>query len=160
MTTETLPIPRQPTAAHLPLPGEYGTGADRCIAELAATVGGLTTYRRRLACAAGRLTVADGPAGSVLRVEAGGRYGAVAFESAAITPAAGGRLAVAGDLRLRDGALRAVLDARVTRREDHRLTLLGLAWLDYGLVREVCGLRLPRLVPCEDVRLLIAADFS
>jgi hypothetical protein len=170
MTTDTLPIPRQPTTSHLPLAGDYTTGSDRCVVELAGTIGGLTMLRHRLTPVTGHLTVGQDPAESALRVEAGttapagrhrgDRYGAVRFASTGITPVAPDRLAVHCDLSLRDGTVRTSLDARVVRREDDRLLLLGMAWLNYWTVRDVCGFRLPRLVPAEDIRFLIAADFT
>ncbi|WP_405868625.1 MULTISPECIES: hypothetical protein [unclassified Streptomyces] len=168
MTTETVPTavlpPPRPGPAWLPDPGTYGAAPDRCITELTARFGPLTTLRRRLTALAADLTVAPEPEDCVLSLELAGRVlrgRVLTFVSTSITPEAdGSRLRVLGELALADAPAPAALTLRVVDRAADRLLALGTLGLPYGPVRRTTGLTLPRTRPADRIRLLVAAEFT
>ncbi|MHC3467389.1 hypothetical protein ACYF6T_01615 [Streptomyces sp. 7R007] len=164
MTAETLPVPTLPGPAWLPGPGTYTTAPDRCITELTARLGPLTTLRRRLTPVDASLTVAPAPEDCVLSLELGGRVlggRSLTFVSTALKPAADGtRIHASGELALGDASVPAPLVLRVVERAEALLLVLGTIRLPYRPVRRTLGLALPRTRPADRIRLLVAAEFA
>ncbi|MCX4884203.1 hypothetical protein [Streptomyces sp. NBC_00847] len=168
MTTETLPTatlpPPRPGPDWLPTPGTYSAAPDRCIVELSARLGPLTTLRRRLTALDATLTVAPDPDDCVLKLELAGRTlngRVLTFVSTSLTPTdEATRLHVPGELALAGDPATAVLGFRVVERTADRLLLLGTLRLPYRALRRTTGLTLPRTRPAAGIRLLVAAEFT
>lgn len=169
MTTDTLPTaplpPPAPGPSWLPRPGVYTATADRCIVELSARLGPLTTLRRRLTADDATLAVTPEPEGCELSLALTGRPlgdSALALVSTALTPDADGtRLHVTGELAAPHGrSVPVTLVLRVVDRSDDHLLVLGTLRLPYGPLRRATGLTLPRTRPADRVRLLVAAEFT
>ena len=184
MTDETLVLPpRPPRAAALPDPGTYRARPGRCVFEICAALGPLTTLRGRFAVLDSRLVIDPEESRTHLTVEASaaslrttrplatrrliGRRGLAArqhrtlrFESAGLET--GGdpeRLNAPGTLYLRDAPVPVTLSTRVVGRGRARLLILGQGQLHYSTLRAATDVRLPWSVPAGRVRLLLAADF-
>ncbi|GAA3845113.1 hypothetical protein GCM10022403_091290 [Streptomyces coacervatus] len=168
MTTETLPTaplpPPVPGPDWLPDPGTYGAAPDRCIVELTARFGPLTTLRRRLTALDATLTVAPDSDDCVLSLELAGRpLGGrlLTFVSTSLTPTdEATRLHVPGELALAGDPVEALFGFRVVERTTDRLLVLGTAQLPYRHLHRRTGLALPRTRPTARVRLLVAAEFT
>lgn len=185
-TTETRPLPTTGPGPlpGLPLPGDYLAPAGRCVVELSARTGPLTTLRVRFDGPAVRLTVDEDAERCTLQMTADasavrlpgrpfarrrllGRRGLDATRNPEIQLLAEG-FTQTGDNRLTAGGLLALrgtthptrLDARVVERADDRLILLATADVPYRAVRRASGFTLPRLTPAGRLRLLIAADLA
>jgi polyisoprenoid-binding protein YceI len=181
--TDTAVIPA-PRTDRLPRPGTYHSAADRCVLEISAGVGPVTTVRGRLAVATNTLTVDGGEESSSLRFEASSvslrtnrplvtrrllgrrglnarRHQAIRFESTAIGAVGLGDrcLSIPGKLYLRGTPIDVTLDARVISHDDDRLLIIATARLSYPALREACSVRLPWSVPANRIQILIAADF-
>ncbi|AZP19558.1 hypothetical protein EJC51_27930 [Streptomyces aquilus] len=167
MTTETLPTatlpPPRPGPDWLPDPGTYGAAPDRCIVELTARLGPLTTLRRRLTALDATLTVAPDSDDCVLSLELAGRLlggRTLTFVSTSLTPTdEATRLHVPGELAL-TGPAEVVFGFRVVERTADRLLVLGTLRLPYRPPRRRTGLTLPRIRPADRIRLLVAAEFT
>ena len=184
MTTETLVLPPRPSRpAALPDPGTYRARPGRCIFEICAALGPLTTLRGRFAVLDNRLVIDPDEDRTHLAVEASaaslrttrplatrhltGRRGLAArhhrtvrFESTGLET--GGdpkRLSIPGTLYLRDEPVPVTLSTRVVGRGRDRLLVLGVGELAYSTLCAASGVRLPRSVPASRVRILLAADF-
>ena len=168
MTTETLPTavlpPPPPGPDWLPDPGTYTAAEDRCIVELTAHVGPLTTLRRRLTALDATLTVAPDSDDCALRLELAGRPlggRVLTFASTSLTPTdEATRLHVPGELALAGAPAQVVFGFRVVERTADRLLVLGTLRLPYRALRRTTGLTLPRIRPAAGVRLLVAAEFT
>ncbi|MFF4500581.1 hypothetical protein [Streptomyces sp. NPDC001401] len=168
MTTETLPtapLPQPlPGPDWLPDPGTYGAAPDRCIVELTARFGPLTTLRRRLTALDATLTVAPDSDDCVLSLELAGRPlggRVLTFVSTSLTPTDGAtRLHVPGELALAGEPAEATFGFRVVERTADRLLVLGTVRLPYRPLHRRTGLTLPRTRPAARVRLLVAAEFT
>lgn len=183
MTTETLVLPpRPPRPTSLPEPGVYRAAPGRCILEISANAGPLTTLRGRFAVLDARLVVRDDTRHALLTVEAAAatlrttrplatrrltgnrglaarRHRLVRFESVAFEIDGPGRLAIPGSLYLRDEPIPLTLGTRVVGRGRDRLLVLGLGRFAYSTLRAATPVRLPRSAPAGSVGLLLAADF-
>ncbi len=183
MTTETLVLPpRPPRPAVLPDPGVYRAGAGRCVFELCAAAGLLTTLRGRFAVLDAQLTVAEDDRSSSLTVEVSAgslrttrplatrrltgarglavrRHRVIRFESTGFEADEPGRLAMPGLLHVRDEAVPVTLESRVVGRGRNRLLILGVGRIAYSTLRATTGVRLPWSVPAGSIRILLAADF-
>ncbi|MET9906063.1 hypothetical protein ABZZ74_04475 [Streptomyces sp. NPDC006476] len=168
MTTETLPTaplpPPRPGPDWLPEPGTYTAAPDRCVVELTARLGPLTTFRRRLTALDATLTVAHDSDDCALGLALAGRpLGGrqLTFASTSLTPTdEATRLHVPGDLALTGEPFPAVFGFRVVERTADRLLVLGTLRLPYRPLRRITGLTLPRTRPAARVRLLVAAEFT
>lgn len=183
MTTETLVLPpRPPRPSGLPDPGVYRAAAGRCILELSANLGPLTTLRGRFAVLDARLVVADDARRASVTIEAGaaslrttrplvtrrltGNRGLAArqhrrlrFESTAFDIDRPGRLTIPGSLYLRDEPMPLTLDTRVVGHGRDRLLVLGTGRFAHSTLRAATAVRLPWTVPAGRMALLLAADF-
>ncbi|MGI5458685.1 hypothetical protein ACQEWB_37045 [Streptomyces sp. CA-249302] len=168
MTTETLPTiplpPPRPGPDWLPDPGTYTAAPDRCITELTARFGPLTTLRHRLTALDATLTVAHDSDDCVLSLELAGRpLGGrpLTFVSTSLTPTdEATRLHVPSELALADAPFPAVLGLRVVERTAERLLVLGTLRVPYRPLRRTTGLPLSRTRPADRIRLLVAAEFT
>ena len=168
MTTETRPTavlpPARPGPDWLPDPGTYGAAPDRCIVELTARFGPLTTLRRRLTALDATLTVAPDSDDCVLSLELAGRTlggRVLTFVSTSLTPTdEATRLHVPGELALAGEPAPALFGFRVVERTADRLLVLGTLRLPYRPLRRTTGLTLPRIRPADRIRLLVAAEFT
>jgi hypothetical protein len=168
MTTETLPTaalpPPRPGPDWLPAPGTYAAAPDRCIAELTARFGPLTTLRRRLTALDATLTVAPDSDDCQLSLELAGRpLGGrpLTFVSTSLTPTdEATRLHVPGALALAGAPVEALFGFRVVERTADRLLVLGTLGLPYGPLRRRTGFTLSRIHPAAGIRLLVAAEFT
>ncbi|MHC5257893.1 hypothetical protein ACYSUO_08415 [Streptomyces sp. UC4497] len=171
MTTQTLPAP--PTAppgpgpSWLPRPGAYAAAGDRCIVEVTARLGPLTTLRRRVTADEATLTVAPSPDDCVLALRlTGDALGGdeLSFVSSALESRAdGAKLLVHGELATADPTVPGVpatLPLRVVSRTDDTLLVLGTARVPYGHLRRTTGFALSRIRPADQLRLLVAAEFT
>lgn len=183
MTTETLVLPpRPPRPSGLPDPGVYRAAPGRCILELSANLGPLTTLRGRFAVLDARLVVADDARRASVTVEAStaslrttrplatrhltGSRGLAArqhrrlrFESTGFDIDEPGRLDIPGSLYLRDEPVPLTLNTRVVGRGRDRLLVLGTGRFAYSTLCAATPVRLPWSVPAGRVALLLAADF-
>ncbi|MFZ3555016.1 MULTISPECIES: hypothetical protein [unclassified Streptomyces] len=171
-TTQILPPPDDtPTApdhpAYLPHPGAYTASGDRCIVELSTFLGPLTTLRRRVTADEATLTVAPSPDACVLALTlTGDALGGdeLSFVSTAIDPPANGsRLLVHGDLATADPTVPGVpatLRLRVVTRTDDSLLVIGTARVPCKDLRRTTGFALSRIRPADQLRLLVAAEFT
>ncbi len=183
MTAETLVLPPRPSrSAALPDPGTYRASPGRCVLELSACAGPLTTLRGRFAVLDTRLVVAPDPSHTRLSVEAStaslrttrplatshitGRRGLAArqhrtirFESSDFELDEPDRITISGSLYLRDAPIPVALNTRVVGHRSDRLLILGVGSLAYSTLRAATGARLPWAVPANRIRLLLAADF-
>src|SRR5947209_2603998 len=140
MTTETLVLPpRRPRPTGLPDPGVYRAAPGRCILELFANAGPLTTLRGRFAVLDARLEVTDDTRHATVTLEASAaslrttrplatrrltgnrglaarRHRLVRFESVGFEIDAPGRLTIPGSLYLRDEPIPLTLDTPVFGR--------------------------------------------
>jgi len=183
MTAETLVLPpRPPRSGTLPDPGTYRAAPGRCIFEISAGVGPLTTLRGRCAVLDSRLVVEQDERRTRLTIEASsaslrttrplatrhltGRRGLAArqhrtirFESSSFTIGQRDRLTIPGALYVRDEPVAVTLRTRAAGKSRDRLLIIALAELAYSTVRAGSDFRLPWSVPAGRIRLLIAADF-
>ena len=165
MTAETLVLPpHPPRSGTLPDPGTYRAEPGRCILEISASFGPLTTLRNRFAVGENRLDIAAGESRPHHRLDVEAsrqrrsiRFASTGFEAA--EPAEPGGLRIPGELHVRDGAVPLTLRARIVSRGEDRLLIIGTARIAYSQVRELCSFRLPRPVPTGRISLLLAADF-
>jgi len=168
MTTETLPTavlpPPRPGPDWLPDPGTYAAAPDRCIAELTARFGPLTTLRRRLTALGATLTVASDSDDCALSLQLAGRPlgdRPLTFVSTSLTPTdEATRLHVPGALALAGKPVEAVFGFRVVERTVDRLLVLGTLELPYRALRRGTGFTLSRIRPAARIRLLVAAEFT
>ncbi|HEU5356102.1 MAG TPA: YceI family protein [Actinocrinis sp.] len=184
MTTETLVLPPRPPRPNggLPEPGVYRAAPGRCILELSANLGPLTTLRGRFAVLDASLVVADDTRHASVTVEASaaslrttrplatrrltGNRGLAArqhrrlrFESTGFDIDGPGRLTIPGSLYLRDEPIPLTLDTRVVGRGPDRLLVLGTGRFAYSTLCAATPVRLPWSVPAGRMALLLAADF-
>jgi polyisoprenoid-binding protein YceI len=181
-TADTAVLP-QPRVSWLPRTGSYRAEAGRCILEISASTGPLTTLRGRLSVLDTQLTVDESDYRlASLHIEASsgsfrttrplatrrligkrgldaGNHRLVRFESAAIEEVGRKQLSIPGELYLRDEPIDVRLSTRVVGREDDRLLILGTGRISYRALRQTCGFRLPWSVPADHLRILLAADF-
>ncbi|MCX4831464.1 hypothetical protein OG785_36225 [Streptomyces sp. NBC_00006] len=171
MTTQTLPVPSaappEPGPSWLPRPGAYAAAGDRCIVEISTRLGPLTTLRRRVTADEATLTVAPTPDDCVLALRlTGDALGGdeLSFVSTALEPRAdGAQLLVHGELATADTTVPGVpatLPLRVVSRTDDTLLVLGTARVPYGHLRRTTGFALSRIRPADQLRLLVAAEFT
>uniref|UniRef100_A0AAU1UM21 Uncharacterized protein n=1 Tax=Streptomyces sp. NBC_00119 TaxID=2975659 RepID=A0AAU1UM21_9ACTN len=171
MTTETLKTttlpPSRPGLSWLPRPGTYTTAPGRCLVELTARLGPLTTLRRRLTADDATLTVASEPEDCVLSLKlTGPALGGeeLSFVSTTIKPEAeGSRLRTAGELATGDTtvpSMPATVTWRIVERTDDSLLALGTTVVPYGPLRRTTGFTLSRTRPADRLRLLVAAEFT
>ncbi|WP_425838743.1 hypothetical protein [Streptomyces fractus] len=167
--TRTLPAPpgTDPGLPWLPRPGAYAATGDRCIVELTTLLGPLATLRRRVTADEATLTVAPSPEDCVLALKlTGDALGgdALSFVSTALEPPANGsRLLVHGELATADPTVPGVpatLHLRVVSRTDDSLLVLGTARVPYRHLRRTTGFALSRIRPADQLRLLVAAEFT
>jgi polyisoprenoid-binding protein YceI len=183
MTTETLVLPPRPSRpAVLPDPGTYRARPGRCVFELSAVAGRLTTLRGRFAVLDARLDVDQDDRDSRLTVEVSAgslrttrilatrrltgprglavrRHRVIRFESAGLETGEPGRLAIPGVLRLRGETVPVTLETRIVGRGRDRLLMLAVGRLDYSMLRATTEFRLPWSVPAGHISILLAADF-
>jgi polyisoprenoid-binding protein YceI len=183
MTTETLVLPPRPSRpTDLPDPGVYRATPGRCILELSANAGPLTTMRGRFAVLDARLVVEEGAHRASITIEAiaaslrttrplatrrltgnrglaARRHRLVRFESAGFETGVPDRLVIPGSLYLRDEPIPVTLDARVVGRGRDRLLVLGTGRFAYTTLRAATPVRLPWSIPAGRMGLLLAADF-
>jgi polyisoprenoid-binding protein YceI len=183
MTTETLILPPRPSRpADLPDPGTYRARPGRCVFEISADAGPLTTLRGRFAVLDTRLVVGEADERTSLAVEAsagslrttrplatrrltGSRGLAVRqnrvirFESTGFETDEPGRLTIPGNLHLRGEPIPLTLDTRIVGRDRDRLLILGVGHVAYNTLRATTPFRLPWSVPAGRIRILLAADF-
>ncbi|MEB8340345.1 hypothetical protein [Streptomyces endophyticus] len=171
MTTQTLPVPStappEPGPSWLPRPGAYAAAGDRCIVEISTRLGPLTTLRRRVTADEATLTVAPSPDDCVLALKlTGDALGGdeLTFVGTALEPQAdGSRLLAHGDLATADPTapgVPATLSLRVVSRTDDSLLVTGTARVPYGHLRRTTGFALSRIRPADQLRLLVAAEFT
>jgi len=183
MTTETLMLPPRPSRpADLPDPGTYRARPGRCVFEISAGAGLLTTLRGRFAVLDTSLVVGEADERTTLAVEAsagslrttrplatrrliGGRglavrqHRIIRFESDGFESDESGRLTIPGKLHLRGEEVPLTLDTRIVGRGRDRLLILGVGDLAYSMLRATTAFQLPWSVPAGRVRFLLAADF-
>ncbi|MFZ3572827.1 hypothetical protein ACOKM5_38490 [Streptomyces sp. BH097] len=171
-TPQILPTPDDPPTepghpSYLPHPSAYSASGDRCIVELATLLGPLTTLRRRVTADEATLTVAPSPDDCVLTLKlTGDALGGdeLSFVSAAIEPPANGsRLLVHGELATADPTVPGVpatLRLRVVSRTDDSLLVIGTARVPCTDLRRTTGFALSRIRPADQLRLLVAAEFT
>ncbi|MET8472143.1 hypothetical protein ABZY90_04710 [Streptomyces sp. NPDC006422] len=167
-TTHTLPRPdTEPGPSWLPRPGAYSATGDRCLVELTTRLGPFTTLRRRVTADEASLTVTPSPDDCVLTLRlTGDALGGdtLSFVGAAFEPQANGsRLLVHGELATADPTVPGVpatLSLRVVTRTDTCLLVLGTARVPHGPLRRTTGFALSRIRPADQLRLLVAAEFT
>ncbi|HZP51040.1 YceI family protein [Actinocrinis sp.] len=183
MTTETLVLPPRPSRpALLPDPGTYRTRPGRCVFELRAAAGPLTTLCGRFAVLDTSLVVDEDERRTRMTVEASAgslrstrplatrrltgprglaarRHRVIRFESTGLDSGEPGRITIPGTLHLRGDEIPLTLETRVVGRGRDRLLILGTGRLDYSALRATTEFRLPRTVPAGHLRILLAADF-
>jgi len=180
-TTETAVLPTvEPEPG--PRPGTYHAAGDRCVLELAAALGPLTTLRCRLAVLDTQLVVADAGHGTALLLEASvpslranrplagrrwsGRRGLDArdhrvlrLESTRIAAADDAEWRVRARLTLRGTPIDVRLHTRIAARAEDRIALIATGRISGRDLRRTCSIRFPRTVPAGALRLMFAADF-
>jgi polyisoprenoid-binding protein YceI len=183
MTTETLVLPPRPSRpVVLPDPGTYRTRPGRCVFELRAAAGPLTTLCGRFAVLDTSLVVDEDERRTHMTIEASARslrttrplatrrltgprglavrqHRVIRFESTGFDSGEPGRITMPGTLHLRGEEIPLTLDSRVVGRGRDRLLILGTGRLDYGALRAATEFRLPWTVPAGHLRILLAADF-
>jgi polyisoprenoid-binding protein YceI len=183
MTAETSVLPAHPArSGTLPAPGTYRADPGRCILEISASFGLLTTLRGRFAVLESRLEVAAEEHRSTLSIRASagslrttrpfatrrliGRRGLAVRQHRTISFASTGfearepdRIGIPGELGVRGEAIPLTLHSRVVGQGRNRLLIIATAQLAYSQLREQCSFHLPWSVPAGSIRLLLAADF-
>jgi polyisoprenoid-binding protein YceI len=167
---------------HLPRSGTYRAAGARCILELAAVLGPLTTLRCRLAVLDAHLVVDDAGHGRELLLEAGvpslrsnrplagrrwsGRrgldargHGVLRLESTRIAAVDDQEWRIRARLTLRGTPIDVRLHTRIAARAEDRIALLATGRVSAGDLRRTCSIRFPRTVPATGLRLVLAADF-
>lgn len=165
----------------LPRPGTY-RAADRSILEISAVLGPLTTLRGRLAVLENSLLVADSGDRASLSLHAAvpslrtnrplagrrllQRRGLDAHRHSSLRLRAD-RISTVDDLSwriparlsLRDSLIDITLRARVVALTEDRIALIAAGAISSRALAQTCSVRLPRSVPADRVRLMLAADF-
>ncbi|NUR62383.1 MAG: YceI family protein [Catenulispora sp.] len=165
----------------LPRPGGYKAVGARCILEISACLGPLATLRGRLAVLENTLVVDDSGERATLSLEADirslrttrplagrrllGRNGLDARHHGLLRLRAD-RIAIDDDhwrirgrLTLREAPIDITLQARVAARTEERIAVVATGWVSSRALRGECSVRLPRSVPADRFRLMVAADF-
>lgn len=170
-----------PPADDLPRPGAH-QAAERSILEISAVLGPLTTLRGRFAVLENTLTVADSAARATLQLEASvpslrstrplagrrllgrrgldaGRHGLLRLEMERIGFVGGPQRRVRAKLHVRATPIDIPMSVRIVSCTADRIALIAVGTISSRTLGQVCSVRLPRLVPADRVRLVLAADF-
>lgn len=179
-STGTTAVLLPPTDA-LPRPGTY-RAVERSILEISATLGPLTTIRGRLAVRENTLTIADSGDRATLSLEATvpslrtnrplagrrllGRHGldarnhtSLRLEAGRISTVDDTSWRMPADLSIRDELVRIIMKARVVSLTEDRIALIATGAVSSQVLAQTCSVRLPRSVPANRIRLMLAADF-
>jgi hypothetical protein len=171
-----------PLAEGLPKPGSYRAAEGRCILEISAVLGPLTTLRGRLAVLDNSLLIEDTGDRAALSLEASvpslrttrplagrralGRHGLDArhhgvlrLRADRISTVDDSRWRIRAKLTIRATPIDITMKARITTCEEDRIALIAVGAVSSRALRETCSVRLPRSVPADRVRLMFAADF-
>ena len=170
-----------PPADVLPRPGSY-RAVGRSILEISAVLGPLTTLRGRFAVLENRLEVADSGDRASLLLEAdvaslrttrplagrrllgrhgldARRHGVLRLRADRISTVDDTCWRIRAELALRATPIDIALRARVVDCTEDRIALLATGAISARALRRTCSVRLPRTVPADRVRFLLAADF-
>ena len=171
-----------PPATGLLRPGTTFQAVDRSILEMSAVLGPLTTLRGRFAVLENTLAVADSEERAGLALEANvpslhttrplagrrllGRNGLDArrnrllrLEMEGINTAAVGHRRVRAKLQVRGASMDFTMNLRIAVRAEDRIALMATGTISSRAFRENCSVRLPRSVPADRIRFMLAADF-
>jgi|GEM_PF-3318507 len=171
-----------PPAEGLPKPGHYRAAEGRCILEISAALGPLTTLRGRFAVLDNSLVVEDTGDRAALSLEASvpslrttrplagrralGRrgldarhHGLVRLRADRISTVDETRWRIRATLTIRATPIDLTMKARIAACEEDRIALIAIGAVTSRALRETCSVRLPRSVPADRVRLMLAADF-
>lgn len=171
-----------PPAEGLPKPGRYRAAEGRCILEISAALGPLTTLRGRFAVLGNSLVVEDTGDRAALSLEASvpslrttrplaGRHvlgrrgldarhhGLVRLRADRISTVDETRWRIRATLTIRATPIDITMKARIAACEEDRIALIAVGAIASRALRETCSVRLPRSVPADRVRLMVAADF-
>lgn len=188
MTTSTFstrPIPAvaEPKRPTRPLYGHYSAPPEKCIVELSAGTGPLTSMRSRLTWATINLTVTEGrdndswqikleasaaplgvnrqPAGRHSRGLRDNRlHPVISFAGASTVTDQGARMEVPGFLTIKDKTYSSSLRIRIVERHSERLLFLASARLSLPSTSLGPGSRPLRSFTARYLRLFVAADVS
>jgi polyisoprenoid-binding protein YceI len=165
----------------LPRTGSY-RAVDRSILEISAVLGPLTTLRGRFAVLENHLEVADSGDRASLLLEAdvaslrtnrplagrrllgrhgldARRHGSLRLEADRISTVDDTCWRIRGTLTIRATPIDLIMRARVVDCAEGRIALLATGTISSRALRRTCSVRLPRTVPADRVRLMLAADF-
>jgi polyisoprenoid-binding protein YceI len=171
-----------PPTEELPKPGRYRAAEGRCILEISAALGPLTTLRGRFAVLDNSLVVAETGDRAALSLEASvpslrttrplagrrvlGRHGLDArhhgllrLQADRISTVDETYWRIRAELTIRATPIDITMQARITACEEDRIALIATGAVSSRTLRETCTVRLPRSVPADGVRLTFAADF-
>ena len=171
-----------PPTEGLPKPGSYRAAEDRCILEISAAFGPLTTLRGRFAVLDNSLVVAETGDRAALWLEASvpslrttrplagrralGRHGLDArhhgllrLQADRISTVDETRWRIRANLAIRATPIEIAMKARIAVCEEDRIALIAIGAVSSRSLRETCSVRLPRSIPANRVRLMLAADF-
>lgn len=177
-TTAVLP----PLTDRLPRPGGYRAAEGRCILELSAALGPLTTLRGRFAVLDNSLVVDDTGDLAALQLEASvpslrttrplagrralghrgldaRRHSLLRLRADRISTVDETRWRIRAQLTLRAAPIDIAMTARITVCEADRIALIATGAVSSRALRETCSVRLPHTVPADRVRIMVAADF-
>lgn len=165
----------------LPRPGSY-RAVDRSILEISAVCGPLTTLRGRFAVLENRLEVADSGDRASLTLEAdvaslrttrplagrrllgrhgldARRHGSLLLQADRISTVDDTYWRIRATLTLRATPIDITMRARIVDCAQSRIALLATGAISSRALRAACSVRLPRTVPADRLRLMLAADF-
>ena len=172
-----------PPAGGLPRPGAY-QAAERSILEISAVLGPLTTLRGRFAVLENTLTVSDTDSAdrAALLLEASvpslrttrplagrrllarrgldaRRHGLLRLEMERISFVGGPQRRVRAKLHVCATPIDLTMNVRIASCTEDRIALIAVGTISSRAFRQTCSVRLPRSVPADRVRLILAADF-
>ena len=165
-----------------PTPGSYRATEGRCILEISAALGPLTTLRGRFAVLDNSLVVEDTGERAALALEASvpslrttrplagrrvlgrrgldaGHHGLLRLRADRISTVDEARWRIRAKLTIRATPIDITMKARIAACEEDRIAFIAIGAIDSRALRETCSVRLPRSVPANRVRLMLAADF-
>jgi len=171
-----------PITDGLPRPGSYRAAESRCILEISAALGPLTTLRGRFAVLDNSLVVDDTGDQAALLLEASvpslrttrplaGRralgqrgldarhHGLLRLRADRISTVDATRWRIRAQLTLRAAPIDITMKARIAVCEADRIALIATGAVSSRELREACSIRLPRTVPADRVQIMFAADF-